>query len=86
MRIFVAVAAVASFLMMAPAMAQDVGNSPMNEEEKELLGVEEDVLTLQRKLSAARKKGETEEVKRLQKQFDKAQKKRIGLLRSTWQM
>ena len=59
---------------------------PLSDEEKKLQHLETNVLTLQRKLSAARKRGDAEEVKRLQKQFDKSQKKRLGLLRDTWQM
>jgi hypothetical protein len=68
----------------APAQS---GNSPLTEEEQVLEQVEDNVLALQRALSAARKRGDdAEEIGKLQKKFDKLQKKRVGLLRATWQM
>lgn len=75
---------VSALAFAGPALAQ--GNSPLTKEEKQLQKVESDVLTLQRKLSAARKRGDDEKVERLQKQFDELQKKRVELLRATWQM
>ncbi len=72
-------------LLAGPGLAQ--GSSPLNKDEKELLRVEDSVLTVQRALSAARKRGDDpEKVEKLQKKFDKLQKKRVGLLRATWQM
>jgi len=67
-----------------PALSQ--GSSPLNDAEKALMKTEENVIDVQRQLSAARKRGDAKQVKALQKKFDKTQKKRIGLLRSTWQM
>ena len=61
--------------------------SMMNEEEKALHQVEQDVLSLQMELSAARKRGDDpEKIEELQKKFDKLQKRRVGLLRQTWQL
>lgn len=71
--------------LLGAGLAQ--GASPLNPEEKELLRVEDHVLTVQRALSAARRRGDDpEKVEKLQKKFDKLQKKRVGLLRATWQM
>jgi len=67
-----------------PALSQ--GSSPLNDDEKALMKTEESVITVQRLLSAARKRGDTKRIEKLQKKFDKTQKKRIGLLRSTWKM
>ncbi len=72
-------------ILSGPAFSQ--GTSPLNESEQELLRVDGHVLTVQRALSAARKRGDDpEKVRKLQKKFDKLQKKRVGLLRETWQM
>ena len=83
-------AALAVFVFRAPLAlpcGAQSGSSPLNEEEEQLLEVEENVISLQRELSAARKRGDdAETIGVLQKKFDKLQKRRVGLLRDTWQM
>jgi peptidoglycan hydrolase CwlO-like protein len=76
---------VVAVVPLAPVLGQ--GSSPLNEQEEELQRVESEVLELQRELSAARKRGDDpEEVRKLEKKFEKLQKKRFGLLRQTWRM
>lgn len=74
-------------LALAGAATGQSGSSPLNDEERELLQVETSVIEVQRALSAARKRGDdAAAIGKLEKKFDKLQKKRVGLLRSTWQM
>lgn len=81
-----AAAAILAMGLATSAPAQS-GSSPLNEEEQELMRVESSVVEVQRALSAARKRGDDPEaIGKLEKKFDKLQKKRVGLLRSTWQM
>lgn len=81
-----AVALVAGLFLTTTAIAQS-GSSPPTEEEQVLETVEDNVIEVQRALSAARKRGDDpEKVAKLQKKFDKLQKKRVGLLRDSWQM
>lgn len=68
------------------ALAQS-DSPPLNEEEQELQQIEGETIPLQKALSAARRRGDDpDEVKRLQKQYDNLQKRRVEILRSTWQM
>ncbi len=80
-------AALAFSLALVCGAAAQSGSSPLTDEEQELQEVETNVLTLQRELFAARQRGDdAEAIGKLQKKFDKLQKKRGGLLRDTWQM
>jgi len=79
--------AVGAVLVVAIAAPAQSGNSPLTEEEQVLERVDDNVIEVQRALSAARKRGaDPEKLGKLQKKFDKLQKKRVGLLRATWQM
>jgi hypothetical protein len=60
--------------------------SPKSDDEVALEQTEGNVLQIRRKLFQARQIGDDDEIKELQKQFDKAQKERVRLLRKTWQM
>ncbi len=83
--IFAPLLIVTALLAFSPAPSS--GESPMNPDEQALMEVEENVLSLQRQLSEAQIRGDdAEKTKKLQKEFDALQKKRVELLRKTWQM
>lgn len=76
-----------SLFLVTTASAQSGGSSPLSEEEQQLMEIESSVISVQLALSAARKRGDDpEEIEKLQKKFDKLQKKRRSLLQATWQM
>lgn len=81
----VAAAVLALALGTVPLAADD--SLMMNDDEKALSEIEDQVVTLQVELSAARRRGDDEKkVEKMQKKFDDLQKKRVELLRRTWQM
>lgn len=74
-------------IALATAAPAQPGTSPLTDEEKELMAVESNVVAVQLELSAARRRGDSpEDIEKLQKKFDKLQKKRKSLLQATWQM
>ena len=84
LRRVVGLLAVMALLSPLPAVSgKDMPFWPSPEEER-LLEVEGQVLDLQRKLSAARRRGEDEKkVEKLGKEFRTLQKERVKLLRAT---
>jgi hypothetical protein len=69
-----------------PVSIPAAGEPLKSDEEVALEQTEGNVLQIRRKLFQARQSGDEDKVKELQKQFDKAQKERVRLLRKTWQM
>ncbi len=72
--------------LLQPVSASSAQESPRNEEEQKLDEAEGNVLQVQRELFAARQRGDSEAVQRLEKRFKKLQSERGRLLRSTWQL
>ena len=84
-RRYVPILLVVAMTMASPALGED--GSPLNAEEQALVEVEENVLSLQSQLAEARaRNNDPEKIEKLQKDFDELQKRRVELLRKTWQM
>ncbi len=69
-----------------PLTSPVAAEAPKSEDEVALDASDESALQIRRKLFAARQEGDAEKIKDLEKQFEKAQKERVRLLRKTWQM